>query len=134
MKNTAVFIPPIFLMILIFISSSIPMDAGQDKLKFITVLTSTVQNILHIPIYGVLAYLWLNSFNKHSTAILKSVFLTLLITILYSLLDEFHQIFVPGRYGSLLDILFNLIGIACGTVSFFLLQSKWPKNSCEAGK
>ena len=124
MKTLSSFIPPFFLMILIFISSSIPMDAGQDNLKFITVLTPTVQNILHIPIYGVLANLWLNCFNKYGTAILKGIFLTLLITIIYSLLDEFHQIFVPGRYGSLLDILLNLIGITCGTVFFFLLQSK----------
>ena len=133
MKTLSSFIPPIFLMILIFISSSIPMDVSQDKLKFVTVLTPTVQNILHIPIYGVLAYLWLNSFNKHCTAILKSIFLTLLITILYNLLDEFHQTFVPGRYGSSLDMIFNLIGIACGMVAFFLLQSNWPKNRCEAG-
>ena len=119
-------------MILIYISSSIPMDANQDNIKILTALTPTFQNILHIPLYGVLAYLWLNSFNKHGTVIAKNIFITLLITILYSILDEFHQTFVPGRYGSILDILFNIIGITCGTVFFFLLQSKWIRNYGKA--
>lgn len=36
---------------------------------------------------------------------------TLWICALYAVTDEYHQIFVDGRYGSIIDAFYDLIGI-----------------------
>lgn len=113
---------PLTLMILIFIESSIPMDGGPDSIKFLTALDPTFQNLLHIPLYGMLAFLWSQSFQKSQFSNRKMVIMTLFLTILYGCLDEFHQTFVPGRYGGLLDIYLDSIGAVCGIVLFSLYR------------
>lgn len=40
----------------------------------------------------------------------KSLKLSLAITILYALTDEWHQTFIPGREGTLRDVGFDTIG------------------------
>ena len=112
---------PVSFMVLIFIESSIPMDGGPDNIVFLTNLDPTLQNLLHIPLYGILSYLWCRSLCTHSGQItLPAIILSLFITILYGCLDEFHQSFVRGRYGGLMDIYLNTIGAFCGVVVFKL--------------
>lgn len=47
----------------------------------------------------------------------KSLFLTFIISFLYAISDEFHQIFIPGRCGKFTDVLIDSIGI----LSFILI-------------
>lgn len=121
MKN---YLPPLILMGLIFISSSIPMDKNADVPKFIISLDPTLQNLLHIPVFGLLPFLWLKSFTKHSILTSTKVIITLIITILFGCLEEFHQTFVSGRYGSLTDMLLNIVGIFMGIVFFYRSRKK----------
>ena len=44
------------------------------------------------------------------------VVVTLIISTLYGLSDEIHQIFVDGRFFSLLDLLFDFLGSVIGIV------------------
>lgn len=121
MKN---YFPPLILMGLIFISSSIPMDKNADVPKFIISLDPTLQNLLHIPVFGLLAFLWLKSFTKHFILTFTKVIITLIITILFGCLEEFHQTFVSGRYGSLTDMLLNIVGIFMGILFFYRSRKK----------
>ena len=125
MKN---YLPPLILMGLIFISSSIPMDKNADVPEFIISLDPTLQNLLHIPVFGLLAFLWLKSFTKHSILTSTKVIITLIVTILFGCLEEFHQTFVSGRYGSLVDILLNLVGIFMGILFFLFYRSRKKRN------
>ncbi len=36
--------------------------------------------------------------------------------VLYALSDELHQVFVPGRLGSPLDVAIDTVGVACGVL------------------
>ena len=123
-----IYLPPLMLMGLIFISSSIPMDKNANVPEFIISLDPTLQNLLHIPVFGLLAFLWLKSFTKHSILTPTKVIITLIITILFGCLDEFHQTFVPGRYGSLIDILLNFVGIFMGILFFSFYRSRKKRN------
>lgn len=107
-------------MLLIFIESSIPMDDSLDNIKFLTSLDPALQNLLHIPLYGTLAFLWCRSFEKSSFGIKKMVLTSFFITVLYGCFDELHQTFVPGRYGGLLDIYLNITGAICGIFLFYI--------------
>lgn len=110
---------PVLLMLLIFIESSIPMDGGPDSITFLMDLEPTIQNFLHIPLYGVLSFLWMRSLIingfKPATALVTALF----VTILYGCLDEVHQTFVPGRFGGLADIYLNSIG---GIIGVFVCR------------
>ncbi|MFN2358859.1 MAG: VanZ family protein [Desulfotignum sp.] len=105
---------PLGFMGCIFILSSIPMDGGPDNIAFLTDLNPGLQNLLHIPLYGILAFLWVRFFAKIGWPVGRAVVLTLVIAIGYGCLDEIHQSFVPGRYGGLLDILLNSFGAVLG--------------------
>ena len=126
MKNLKTYFPPIFLMLLIFIESSIPMDGAPNDIAFdiafLTSLNPTLQNLLHIPLYGALAFLWNRSFQKSHFSNGKMVLTTLFLTISYGCLDELHQTFVPGRYGGLLDIYLDAFGAFLGIFGFYLFR------------
>ncbi|WP_092231735.1 VanZ family protein [Desulfobacula phenolica] len=109
---------PVLLMVVIFIESSIPMDGGPDNIAFLTNLDPEIQNFLHIPLYGALAFLWLRFFYASKQISKSAIFCGLIITILYGGLDEIHQSFVRGRYGGLFDIYLNSVGAVLGTVVF----------------
>jgi VanZ family protein len=42
------------------------------------------------------------------------------ISLAYGVCDEFHQLLVPGRYASLLDMGLNLVGVSVATLVFVL--------------
>lgn len=123
-----IYLPPLILMGLIFILSSIPMDGESEHLKFLMELKPTVQNLLHIPLFGLLAYLWLNGLTKNRCPAKKKLIITIIITVSYGLLDEFHQLFVPGRYASFSDVLFNILGCTIGIIIFFQFKRSRVKR------
>ena len=126
--------PPILLMTLIFILSSIPMQQDDEQLKFLSILNPTIQNFLHVPLYGFLSYLWLKSFVNTNFSMSNKICLTLAITLLYGFFDEFHQTLIPGRYGCITDVVFNSSGIVLGIIVFYLLKSKKIGSAYKAGK
>jgi VanZ family protein len=120
-KNWKTFISPIGLMVLITISSSIPMDAAHSG-KWYANLEPNFQNLLHIPLFALLSFFWAYSLKRRfSRNILISA---IVITILFGCVDEFHQVFVPGRYAGLLDIMLNTAGAIIGVIAFKLISIK----------
>ena len=110
---------PVLLMVLIFIESSIPMDGGPHNITFLTNLDPDLQNLLHIPLYGVLSFLWVKLFlrtRRQEWPVKYIVGFSLIITVCYGCFDEFHQSFVPGRYGGLLDIYLDAGGAVLGVM------------------
>ena len=128
-KINYLFIWPCLLMVLIFIESSIPMDGGPDNIAFLTNLDPKIQNLLHIPLYGALTFLWLRFFRASEMSIKQVVFYSLVLSIGYGCFDEFHQSFVRGRYGGLLDVYLNTIGAVLGTMVFLKPLKSWKKRS-----
>ncbi len=104
---------PLAYMAGIFLLSSIP-DVGTPETMAESLLqwtTPELQNLLHVPLFGGLAAAW--HWALHSVARSRRIMLLLafLITTAYAFLDEWHQLHIPGRYGSWTDVMLNLIGI-----------------------
>ena len=100
-------LPAIFWALLIFISSSIP---SQDLPK-IGILR--FDKIIHFLIYLILAYLCnraVRNQNRYPALRKHHLAFTVLCTLLYGATDELHQLFVPGRECSLLDLTADLVG------------------------
>ena len=117
---------PVLYMGLILVGASIPADngeAGSHRLHFL-LLPSLLQNLIHIPAYGLLAFLWrwcLDAYVQARTAVVLALFLT----IGFGIFQEWYQITVPGRYASISDIVFDAIGAVLGVWLFKRLKNKF---------
>ena len=54
----------------------------------------------------------------------KYIFIVLLFAFLFGVLDEIHQIFVPGRDASFRDIFTNSLGMFCAILACFYASKK----------
>jgi len=93
----------------LFALSSIP-DNG-DGGYIIGFITPSIQNFLHVPVYGLLALLWIFTLRGRGYSERQSILLAILLSSTYGLVMEIVQIFIPGRFGSVTDFLLNLTGI-----------------------
>jgi VanZ family protein len=70
--------------------------------------------VLHFCVYSLLAFLFYRSFRK--SGMKRHIFLfSLLITTMYAVTDEIHQLYVPGRVASLGDVSADIIGAFSGS-------------------
>ena len=106
-------------MMCIFGLSSIP-DYSSKNTQFLYLISPSIQDFLHIPEFGILAYLWMLALDKNS--LLKAGWWAAGISIIYGFLDEFHQLFIPGRYASFGDIIFNILGILLGIIIYGIIK------------
>ena len=120
-------LPPILLMGLIFLASSVPANDNSEKWNLMDLLNPALQNVLHIPLFGVLSIFWLKSLTQQGGATRHKILIAISIVFAYGLIDEFHQYFVPGRFCSSTDMFFNCLGAIAGIV-FFLLYRHYTKN------
>ena len=103
---------PLACMTAIFALSSIP-DTATPETGLERVLhwaSPELQNLLHIPLFGGLAWCWhwgLRSWVKQERWRFGAA---LAVTLIYAVLDEIHQLGVPGRFGSLTDVALNTVG------------------------
>lgn len=59
---------------------------------------------------------------------LRPIILLILACAMYSITDEFHQSFVPGRSPQPTDIMIDTIGVITGIIMFFIFTK--PHKSC----
>ena len=78
----------------------------------------------HMFLFGVLAVLWARALQGQRRVLL----LAFLLTMLYALLDEFHQSFVPGRTADPLDLVYDGLGAALALGAWTWLQHWWASD------
>ena len=84
-----------------------------------------IRKIAHITEYLILGFLIFNLLKQYSVT---NIYYAIGLSILYSCTDEFHQLFISGRSGSIRDILIDSIGILIGTYLYKLLFIKNKEN------
>ena len=113
-------------MLMLLTSSAIPMDHQIKGLQFVIDLKPTIQNLLHIPVYMVLAVLFLQVLTKYQIHGLKRSIVVLLGAGLIGILSEIIQVAVPGRYGGLTDIGLNFVGTIVGILIYNHIEKANP--------
>ncbi|MBL7141986.1 VanZ family protein [Patescibacteria group bacterium] len=112
-KFLKLWLPIIIWASLIFYLSSIPdLKSGLE-----TFWDTVLRKICHLAEYGIFFLLLARAMKQP----LKWV---IIISILYALLDEFHQGFVPGRDMALADICFDSAGVLIGYLIWPLTQRR----------
>ena len=96
----------------IFALSSIPDTTHPASLpeQVLHWVSPGLQNLLHVPLYFGLAMAWLWALEKR-LAPAPRMAVTAVVTGLWALLDEYHQLFVPGRFGSWTDVALDELGL-----------------------
>jgi len=85
------------------------------------------RDFAHCVLYFVLGTLFFFALKQHGVCSWKVFLWTIFFCVLYSITDEWHQYFVPGRGPEVNDALRDLVGSACGSIfgwGYFLLRSK----------
>lgn len=124
MKNFLKYQFPAFLwMGVIFALSSIPGNYIPEQ-PF-----DLFDKLVHATLFGILTYLIYRGFQYQDRSFfLKnfSIGIAFFICVLYGMLDEMHQRFVPGRTPDVTDALADIIG--GGFTSIYLLWHNYRKN------
>ncbi|MCJ7842244.1 VanZ family protein [Lederbergia sp. NSJ-179] len=110
----------------IFITTASPASTGgQTKLFILKILPISEEvaaslnvlfrKLVHLTAFGFLAILFYNSFEKNRFLIAWG------LTTFYAATDEFHQVFIPERTGSWLDVGLDSLGalLALLALEFF---------------
>lgn len=83
-------------------------------------LTPTVQNLLHLPAYCVLFLLGMLCLRNSTRAGFVVMLIVASASGAFGGILECAQAFVPGRMGSILDVLLNFTGVGLGLLAVIL--------------
>ena len=109
---------PLGYMTVLFLLSSIPGDTPDNPVgKLFQWISPGWQNLLHIPLYAGLAASWLWALARYPLGHRHRLGTSLVLTMLWAIVDETYQMGVPGRYGSLTDLALNMLG-ASGAIVY----------------
>lgn len=99
-------LPPVVLMGVIFAFSAQPsLDSGLGLIDLIG------RKLIHFAEYALLCFLWWRALAS-VTSPRRAALWAFVIASGYAVTDEFHQTFVEGRHGSVLDWLIDSAGAA----------------------
>lgn len=116
---------PILIMLLIW-SFSAQNGESSDSLSIplaekLGLTNGIVRKIAHFIIYAMLGASLANFFRsteEKKFPSLKAIILSLLIAVIYSSIDEYHQSFIPERDGNPIDILIDSLGALAGICAY----------------
>jgi VanZ family protein len=112
---------PVFLWCaLIYYFSSIPELKSDLPSQWDFVL----RKIAHMAEYGILVFLFFRA-TVQKLNFRKSIAYSIVFSITYALTDEYHQLFVFGRQGSLADVFIDGIGVFFTTFLVYKRIIKW---------
>lgn len=105
-----IYTAPFIWMGVIFIFSSLSsLPSPPEQL-----LNIFVKKSAHLIEYAILAILWYRFFDLNNKSKANKIWLSLLISGLYAITDEYHQMLVAGRHPSVIDVLIDWLGASLG--------------------
>lgn len=113
--------PAILWAVLIFVGSAIP------SRYFPTLKIFHYDKLIHVVLFlvlGIFVYRALSSIRQNYTFNWGQAFFSIAVVMLYGVLDEMHQGFVPGRSVDVWDATADTIGGLLGMIIVYFLSSK----------
>ena len=95
-----------------------------DQIRIIDESQFFVRKAAHFSMYAVLGILLTVNVSYHIKNRRLILLLPLLIGILYSVSDEIHQTFVPGRSGQISDVILDSFGVLFGCAIIVIIVSR----------
>ena len=101
-------------------------SAHLGQSEFMALYIQPIRKLAHFSefmILGILVYINVLEYRKD-----KLFTASLVISILYAMSDEFHQLFVENRYCSIKDMLIDSAGAVLGITICHLINKRWKKS------
>lgn len=123
-----------------FISNIIPfiknMEEPNKTILKEEILTPIIRKTAHFSIYAMLGLLMMNfMLTIENKKMYKRVIIALMFCFIYSITDEFHQTFIPGRSGEIRDVLIDtsgaIVGILFTIAVMMIIKRIKSKNNTE---
>lgn len=83
-----------------------------------------IRKIAHFTEYCILAILLLNVIKDYSNINYKTLLLAFILCLLYAASDEWHQTFIDGRSGQLIDVIIDSCGSLFGIIIYKLTRKR----------
>ena len=94
---------------------------GDSMFSWLVVNTATpIQKAMHVAVYALLAVLWMWTLDSVESRAIR-VAVTLAVCVGLGAVLEWHQTQVPGRFGTVADVVLNVIGAILGLIAAFFL-------------
>ena len=94
---------------------------GDNAFVWIVINTPTLlQKTMHVVAYAALVVLWMWTLESVESLFVR-IALTMIVTVGLGALLEWQQTRVPGRFGTIFDVLLNTLGAAVGLIIALLI-------------
>ena len=129
MKNLKYWIPALLWMVVIFALSSSYFSA-ENTGEVVPGASGYLRHIAHIVEYFILTiFVYIGLSNGLKITAWKYLLLSTLISFFYSLTDETHQYFVPGRNARWIDIGYDGIGVITALIGLIIISKVVKRTS-----
>lgn len=108
-KYVIVTAPFLWMAWIFFISSFSQLPSPPEP-----VLNYLLKKTAHFLEYAILGILWYRFFNLYPETRRFKMGLSILVSVLYAISDEYHQSFVPGRQPKTQDVVIDTLGVILG--------------------
>lgn len=92
----------------------------KEQRKYIEKYVVFVRKTAHFSIYLLLGLSIISLIKEYRQVDIKAIIIALIVSILYAISDEIHQIFVSGRSGELFDVIIDSLGSITGIYLYYL--------------
>ncbi len=115
-NKAAIALPLLVTATLYWLSSipGIPLPDDATHYALFQWISPSLQNALHVPAYAALAWAWHWALGAWLRSPSTQTIYACMIASAYGIFDEWHQSFVPGRYGSFGDVTLDVVGVVFG--------------------
>ena len=94
---------------------------GDSMFSWIVINTAKpMQKAMHVAVYALRAMLWVRTLESVESRSIRVV-LALVACISLGAVLEWHQTRVPGRFGTVADVILNVIGTIVGLIAALIL-------------
>ena len=117
--------------VIIEVTSFFKLDLSKKQQQYvIDMFFVPVRKMAHFFIYFVLGIALVSFLREFSIPIRRLLLLSIFLAFLYACTDEFHQLFVPGRSGQIIDVILDTFGASVGVFIYYLVFHKKLKEKC----
>lgn len=96
-----------------------PTQTKKDRV--INKINLPMRKFAHATVFIILALLIMTCLRTFKLGLKPSFIITILVSFMYALFDEYHQTFIPGRTGQFSDSLIDTLGALIGASLFVLI-------------
>lgn len=81
-----------------------------------------IRKLAHMSEYAILYFFIYQYISTYQLILIKTYIYPLVFSVFYAMFDEFHQLFIDGRAGSIVDIGIDSLGALCMLLLIYIIE------------